>query len=133
MNKIFNRLGRFIEEKRALVLIASVILLLGAVLGASRLGWATGLETMVSTNSQVYKDYQEFNQYFGNETLIVMVKGDATSNLIQLDNIQAMDAIEQKMSATDGVAFRGRPRFCPAAGHGSDLRQSDAALRSGDY
>ena len=71
MNKLFNRLGHLIEDKRVLILVISLVLLVGAMAGASRLGWATGLETMVSSDSETYQQYQEFNSYFGSETLIM--------------------------------------------------------------
>ncbi len=111
MNKFFSRLGHFIEDKRILVLVISLVLLLGAMAGAAHLGWATGLETMVSTDSQVYQEYQEFNSYFGSETLIVLVKGDALEQLTDLGNIQATDGIEQEMSGVDGVLSVVGPGF----------------------
>ena len=111
MSQFFNRLGHFIENRRILVLLISALLLIGSIFGATRLGWATGLETMVSTDSQMYQEYQEFNSYFGNETLIVLVKGDALSQLTELQNIEAMDDIEQTMSAQDGVLSVVGPGF----------------------
>jgi hydrophobe/amphiphile efflux-3 (HAE3) family protein len=111
MNGIFRRLGHFIEDKRGLVIVASILLLLAAMLGASRLSFATGIETMMSTDSQVYRDYQEFNDHFGAESVIVLARADSLSNLTELKNIVAIDAIEQEMSSVDGVLSVVGPGF----------------------
>lgn len=122
MNKFFNWMGHVIEDKRALVLLISIVLLAGALFGATRLTWATGIDTMISPDSQVYRDFQEFNRYFGNETLVLLVKGDTLSQLIELENVRAMDSIEQKMSSADGVLSVVGPGFA--------LRQAMAQVTS---
>ena len=111
MKRFYRRLGTFIENKRLVVIMLAVVLLVASILGATRLTWATGTDTMISADSQVYKDFQEFNRYFGNETLIVLVKGEATSQLVKLQNVQAMDGIEQRMSSADGVLSVVGPGF----------------------
>ncbi|MEN8614341.1 hydrophobe/amphiphile efflux-3 (HAE3) family transporter [Dehalogenimonas sp. THU2] len=111
MNNIFKRLGHFIEDQRGLVIMFSVLLLVGAMFGATRLTWATGIETMMSTDSQVYQDFQEFNEHFGAESVIVLARADNLSNLVDLDNIVALDTVEQEMSAADGVLSVVGPGF----------------------
>ena len=111
MNNLFKRIGKLIEGKRGLVLVASVVLLVGAMLGATRLNFATGIETMMSTNSQVYKDYQEFNNNFGAESIIILAKADGLSDLTNLNNIKAIDTVEQGMSSQDGVLSVVGPGF----------------------
>jgi len=122
LNKFFSWMGHVIEDKRALVLLISIVLLAGALFWATRLTWATGIDTMISPDSQVYRDFQEFNRYFGNETLVLLVKGDALSQLIELENVRAMDSIEQKMSSADGVLSVVGPGFA--------LRQAMAQVTS---
>jgi uncharacterized protein len=111
VDAFFKGLGRFIEEKRAFVIIASIVLLAGAMFGATRLTWATGMETMMNTNSQVYQDYQEFNNYFGAETIIVMARADNLNNLVSLNNVSEIDAIEQQLSGQDDVLSVVGPGF----------------------
>ena len=120
MDVFFKHLGRFIEEKRALVIIGSIVLLLGAMFGATRLTWATGMETMMDTKSQVYQDYQEFNDNFGADTVIILARAESLTNLVNLANVSAMDAVEQQMSSQDGVLSVVGPGFA--------LRQSMAQL-----
>ncbi|AKG53866.1 hypothetical protein DGWBC_1213 [Dehalogenimonas sp. WBC-2] len=120
MNGFFKRLGYFIEDKRGLVIMVSILLLVAALFGATRLTWATGIETMLSADSQVYKDYQEFNDHFGAETVIVLARADGLSKLVELDNITGLDAIEQQLSTSDGVLSVVGPGFA--------LRQAMAQL-----
>ncbi len=111
MNRFFRRLGHFIEDKRGLVIIASLLLLVGAMFGATRLTWATGIETMMSTDSQVYRDFQEFNDHFGAESVIILARAETLSNLVDLKNITALDAVEQELSASEGVLAVIGPGF----------------------
>jgi len=111
VNGIFKRLGHFIEDQRGLVIIASVLLLVGAMFGATRLTWATGIETMMSTDSQVYKEFQEFNDHFGVESIIVLARAEGLSKLVNLENLTAIDAVEQEMSSVGGVLSVVGPGF----------------------
>ena len=111
MNRFFKWLGHFIEDKRGLVIVASILLLVGAMFGATRLTWATGIETMMSTDSQVYKDFQKFNEHFGAESVIVLARADGLADLVNLENIVAIDAVEQEMSAAGGVLSVVGPGF----------------------
>ncbi|KTB48934.1 The (Largely Archaeal Putative) Hydrophobe/Amphiphile Efflux-3 (HAE3) Family [Dehalogenimonas alkenigignens] len=111
MNGFFRKLGLFIEVKRGLVIAASVLLLLAALVGASRLSFATGIETMISTDSQVYRDYQEFNKNFGAETVIILARAEGLANLVDLDNLTAVDSIEQQLSKEAGVLSVVGPGF----------------------
>ncbi|XUX00711.1 MAG: hydrophobe/amphiphile efflux-3 (HAE3) family transporter [Dehalogenimonas sp.] len=120
MDAFFKGLGKFIEEKRALVIIASVLLLFGAIFGATRLTWATGMETMMNSSSQAYKDYKEFNDNFGAETIIILVRSENLATLTKLENIAALDRIEQNLGIQDGVLS--------VVGPGYVLRQAMAQI-----
>lgn len=111
MNGIFRKLGLFIEVRRGFIIAASFLLVLAAVLGASRLSFATGIETMISADSQVYRDYQEFNENFGAETVIVLARAEGLANLVNLNNLTAMDSIEQQLNNETGVLSVVGPGF----------------------
>ena len=98
MKSIFRRLGIFIESKHVLIVIIGIALIAPAIFGAMQLDMATGTETMISTNAQAYKDYDRFNQNFGSNVLMVMVKSDNLARLLQPDNVSAMDSIESGIS-----------------------------------
>ena len=54
--RFFRRIGIFVENKRLLIIIIALVLIVPAVAGASQLEMETGYETFISEDNQVYKD-----------------------------------------------------------------------------
>jgi len=84
----------FIENKRLVVIIIGLMLIVASFFGAMQLTMAAGIETFMSTDSQVYQDYERFNQHFSSEAIVVLVTGDDITQLLQPDNVRAMETIE---------------------------------------
>ncbi len=103
MQRIFKRLGTFIENRRLFVIVAGLVLIAASVFGALQLTTAFGTSTFVDANSQVYKDYAKFTRYFSSDVVVVLLRGDGTSQLLQPDNMNAMETVASKMSTTPGV------------------------------
>ena len=100
---IFKRLGLFIENKRLWIVIAGLLLIAVAIVGATRLTQETGTKTFISPSSQVYKDYIRFNQHFSSDTVVVILTGENTTQLLQSQNLEAMENVEVEMSTNQGV------------------------------
>jgi len=100
---IFRRLGLFIENKHLWIVIAGVLLIAAAIVGATRLTQETGTKTFISSSSQTYKDYTRFNQHFSSDTVVVIVTGENITQLLQAKNLEAMANIEGQMSTNLGV------------------------------
>ncbi len=111
MEPFFRKLGIFIENKRLVVVIISLMLIVASLFGAMQLTMATGTETMISTDSQVYQDYERFNQHFGSSVIVVLVTGDDITQLLQPDNVRAMETIESQMGANPRVISAIGPAF----------------------
>jgi len=111
MHNFFKRLGIFIENKRLLIIIIGLILIAVSILGAMQLTTAFGTSTLVDTNSQVYKDYDRFTQSFSCDVIVVLVSGDSLSQLLQPENMAAMETIVNQMSLTPGVISVLDPTF----------------------
>jgi hydrophobe/amphiphile efflux-3 (HAE3) family protein len=111
MERFFRRLGLFIETRRRVIIIVGLILIAVSLFGAMRITMATGIETWVSTDSQTYKDYERFNEHFGSSAIVVMVTGDDLTQLLQPDNLTAMEAVETQMGANPGVISAIGPTF----------------------
>jgi hydrophobe/amphiphile efflux-3 (HAE3) family protein len=74
------------------------ILLLTVVLGygATRLSFATGQDSYLNKDDQVYKDNVEYQELFGGQAVLVlfsMNEGETISDLMDTDNQAQMDAI----------------------------------------
>lgn len=103
MTNFFGRLGIFIENKRLLVIIVGLALIGPAIFGAMQLEMETGNETFVSTDSQVYKEYDRFNKHFSSEVIAVLLTGDDLAQLLRTENVKAMETIENRMGADPNV------------------------------
>jgi hydrophobe/amphiphile efflux-3 (HAE3) family protein len=99
----FNRLGVFVERRRLLILIASALLIIAAIFGAQRLSMATGIKTLLSGDSQVYKDYMAFSEHFGGQSVVVMVEGDDLAELLAPENLEAMKDVEERVGRNPDV------------------------------
>jgi len=93
----FRRLGEFIERRRLLIFLSAAALLVIAGIGAQRVEMATGVETFLGSNSQVYKDYLRFSEDFGGDPVIVLLEGDDLLQLLEKDNLQKMQQVETRM------------------------------------
>lgn len=111
MNSFFKKLGKYIENKRLFITIIAVILIAVSALGATKLAVAFDNSTFVSSNSQVYKDYDKFTKYFSSDVIVVLVSGENTSQLLQSKNLSSMETIENQLSATPGVISVIDPPF----------------------
>jgi hydrophobe/amphiphile efflux-3 (HAE3) family protein len=111
VQRFFKKLGIFIENRRLIIIIVGLILIAASVFGAMRLTMAFDNSTFVDTNSQVYKDYDRFTQNFSCDVIVVLVSGDNMSQLLQPENLNAMETFSNQMSATPGVVSVIDPAF----------------------
>jgi len=111
MQKVFKGLGTFIKNKRLIIIMIGLILVAISVFGALGLTTSFGTSTFVDTNSPVYQDYSRFTKSFSSDVIVVLVSGDSVSQLVQPENMNAMEAITQQMSATPGVVSVIEPTF----------------------
>ncbi len=111
MKRLFKRLGIIIEHKHLLVLVVSLALIIPSIFGAMQLEMKTGNETFVSTDSQVYKDFDKFNQHFSGDVVIILLTGDNRTQLLQPGSVAAMDILETKMGENPRVVSAIGPAF----------------------
>ncbi len=104
MTGIFERLGKVIGKRPLIILIACLVLIIPAVIGASHVEEEIGIETLVSTDTQEYKDYQRFTDSFSEDVILLLVTADSTEQLIQRDNMLAFEDFEEQMADQENVA-----------------------------
>lgn len=111
MQQVFKKLGMFIQKRRLYIIIIGLVLIGVSIFGAMHLSTEFGTSTFVDTESQSYKDYEEFTQVFSSDVVVVLLTGDNTSQLLQLDNLKAMESIGNQMSVVPGVISVIDPSF----------------------
>jgi len=111
MNRFFRWLANLIKSKHVLLVILGFSLLIPSVIGALQLKMESGTSTFVSTDSQAYKDYERFTQSFSDAVVVILLTGDNLSQLVQSDDMAAIEAVETQMAADPGVVSAIGPAF----------------------
>ena len=111
MNRFFRWLANLIKSRQILLVALGFSLLIPSVIGASQLKMKSGNSTFVSTDSKAYQDYERFTQSFSDAVVVVLLTGDNLSQLVQPDNMAAIDAVETQMAAETGVVSAIGPAF----------------------
>jgi hydrophobe/amphiphile efflux-3 (HAE3) family protein len=111
MQRLFKKLGVFIEDRRTPIIIVCLILVAAAIAGALLLEMCFGTSTFVDSKSQVYQDYERFTQNFSCDVIAVLVSGDDMSQVLQPDNLAAMETVANEMSANENVTSVIDPTF----------------------
>jgi hydrophobe/amphiphile efflux-3 (HAE3) family protein len=111
MERFFRRLGLVIANRRRLIIIIGLLLVVASLFGAIRLTIDTGASTWVSPNSKEYKDFERLNKHFSNDVIVVMVTGDSLSQLILPENLKAMATVENQMASNPKVLSAVGPTY----------------------
>ncbi|MFC1924236.1 RND family transporter [Chloroflexota bacterium] len=111
MKRLYNRLGIFIENKRLLIIILSLALIVPSVFGAMQLEMKTSNDTFVSPDSQAYKDFDRFNQHFSSDVVIILLSGNDLTQLLHPENVTSMETLEDHISGNEQVVTAIGPTF----------------------
>jgi hydrophobe/amphiphile efflux-3 (HAE3) family protein len=111
MHNFFKKLGVFIENRRLIIIIVGLVLIAASVFGATQLTMTFDNSTFVDSNSQVYQDYNRFTKNFSCDVIVVLLSGDDISQVLQPENLTAMEAVANEMSAIPGVISVIDPTF----------------------
>ncbi|MGH9003104.1 MAG: RND transporter, partial [Acidimicrobiia bacterium] len=82
----------------------AITLILG--LGITKLDFATGQDSYLNKDEQVYKDSVAYQDLFGGQamvTLFTMDEGQTVTDLFTPDNIEHIQQAEEELRGTDGV------------------------------
>jgi hypothetical protein len=79
-----------------LVLGFALLLILSSIFGAQRLSFASGIDTLVSPDSPVYKDFMRYSRTFGSEPIVLLLSGESLETLVQPENLQAMEQVSSR-------------------------------------
>ncbi len=98
---IFEKLGIFIENNTVPVILITFLFLIISFQGAQYISMASGTDTFVDKNSQLYQDYDHlYLNLFGTESIVVMVEG---SDVTDPELLKAMDRAYDSILKVPGV------------------------------
>ncbi|MGH4120797.1 hydrophobe/amphiphile efflux-3 (HAE3) family transporter [Clostridium sp.] len=103
MDRLFKWLGSSIEKKPIKILLASVVLFGVLIAGVSNVRMATGNETLVKTDNDVYISNKNMETTFGGDSILVLFTDPSKRNLLSHENIQKMWDVEKKFKYEENI------------------------------
>ncbi|MDT3681110.1 MAG: MMPL family transporter [Truepera sp.] len=98
--RFLEALARFVDKRRYPILITAALLLVVAVVGATRIVPNTAVIDYFNVNSPLRRDYAVVEEAFGGSSqVVVLVKGDMSDPAA----LQAMFEFQQEVAKIDGV------------------------------
>lgn len=85
------------------VIASALILILVFAAGARNVRMATGNDTLIETDSEVYQNNLSLESEFGGESIIVLFEGKETRDLLTPDNLNNMLELENTLKQYDEV------------------------------
>lgn len=114
--------GKFIKGNTYFILLAAIILVALAVIYAGNIYMATGTETLVFKDTQIYKDIDYYTKNFQSTTFLILITAD---DVLNPSVLQAMDDM--------GGQIRSNPKVANVTGLNTFIREaSRLAGGSGD-
>ncbi len=99
--KLFAKLGALIERRPTLVLCIALFLILPSLFGAASIKMETGLDTFVSKDSAVYRDFDAYYQSFAEPgTIVVLITAD---DITDFSVLSAMSRLEDTIGEVEDV------------------------------
>ncbi|MEX2415477.1 MAG: MMPL family transporter [Paenibacillaceae bacterium] len=90
-------LGSLITRRPISISLIFLIVLIGLITGATQMELATGNETLMSTDSDVYKDNQKLEKYFGGESIIILNTSEEENGILSVNNFKQMKKLEDSL------------------------------------
>lgn len=108
---MFGRIATWAVSHARGVLVALVVLALGAGVGATRLPVDTGVETLVDSNSASARATEGLRERFGDDPIVVLAEG-RLRNLVLTDNLLQLLRLEGCLAANPPRGAKPLPGPC---------------------
>ena len=115
MSALFARLGRFVEARPGAILVATIFLVVLAVVGASQTHVVTTTAVFVDDKSAVAKDSTAYEADFGGPSLVVMIPG-TPAELTSPETLQAVATLTEQIKSDPSVKSVVSPLTLLSAG-----------------
>ena len=103
MNNIFNWIGKKIEKNPIKILLATILLFGALIVGALNVQMATGNETLVKSDNEVFKSNKVMEENFGGDAIMVLFQGEKQKDLLSIENIEKMWNVEQRFNYEEDI------------------------------
>ncbi len=100
---IFKKLIQLIKIKPVKTIIFTSLSIVLLAVGVINVQMATGNDTLVSRNSDVYQENLALEKTFGGESIIVMYESDNLKNLLTINNFEHMERLERQLIENENI------------------------------
>ncbi|MDY6964364.1 MAG: RND family transporter [Halobacteriota archaeon] len=99
---IFEGLGLFIERRTGVVLLSIVLLVFGSFFAAQEIEMATGLDTFVERDSQLFQDFETYYENFleGGTIMVLVISEDVTDVKV----LRAIERFEEQLEGREYIS-----------------------------
>lgn len=103
LNKVFRGIGNLIEKKPLRTLLITIVIFSAFIAGVSNMTMATGNETLVQSDNEVFLSNKLMEASFGGDSILVLFTEEAQGSLFTLENIRKMWNIEQRFQYEEDI------------------------------
>lgn len=100
---ILKRLVWLLKTKPLKTILFTALIIVILVVGAQYVKMATGNDTLVSSDSDVYQENLAVEKEFGGESVIVVYESDNLKNLLTIDNFKHMEGLEHQLKENENI------------------------------
>lgn len=100
---ILKQLSLLLKNKPLKTILFTVLLIVVLAVGARNVEMATGNDTLVSSESDVYQDNLSLEKEFGGESIIVMYESEDQKSLLTIDNLKHMEGVEKQLGINENI------------------------------
>jgi len=97
MNKLFEKIGSLIEKYPFKVLFSALAVVLVMLIGARNIYMATGNDTLVDSDTDVYKVHEDMEKNFGADSILVLFEAEDENELLSIDHLTKMWNLENRL------------------------------------
>ena len=103
MKQIFNWIGNIINRYPKSVLITCLVIFIGLITGVISIKMATGNETLVKSNNDVFQSNKEVEELFGGDTIIIIYDDKSKETGLALENVRLLAEIETEIMRNENI------------------------------
>ena len=123
-DNVFGRIVRLVARRPIPVLVLTLVLALGGAALALRLEPSAATDTLVSRSSDSFRATERYRRDFGDDAVVVLVKGDLTKTVLTEDLLRVLglegclggnipaDKLRQQLAQNRKNPERGLPPAC---------------------
>jgi hydrophobe/amphiphile efflux-3 (HAE3) family protein len=106
MRHTWVRIAKALTRRAGLVLAVTIVLSIVLAVGATQLGFATGQDSYLDSDSQIAEDNRSYQELFGGEAILTafeVPEGQSILEAFTPENIEEFDELQATLADTPGV------------------------------